>query len=129
MNAEAAARAWVAAWTQAWRAKDSQPLAAVYADDVVFRSHPFREPQPPLEYAAWAFAEEEGDVEFWFGEPVVSGERAAVEYWAVVVENGELVSLAGTALLRFGRDGRVTDQHDYWAMNPGRTLPWDGWGR
>ena len=47
---------------------------------------------------------------------------------AVVVENGEEVSLAGTSWLRFDDDGRVVDQHDYWGTAPGRTLPWDGWG-
>ena len=47
-----------------------------------FRVHPLREPQPPGEYAAWAFAEQ-ADVDFRYGEPVVDGDRAAVEYWAV----------------------------------------------
>jgi hypothetical protein len=45
-----------------------------------------------------------------------------------VVENGELVSLAGVSLLHFDEDGRVVEQHDYWDSAPGRTPPWDGWG-
>ena len=102
----------------------------MYAEDAVFRSHPFRDPQPPLEYARWAYAEEEGKPEVWFGEPIVARDgRAAVEWWAVVVENGEQVSLAGTSILRFDDDGRVIDQHDYWGTAPGRTPPWEGWGR
>jgi hypothetical protein len=45
----------------------------------------------------------------------------------VVVENGELVSLAGASLLRFDEEGRVVDQHDYWGSGPGRTPPWEDW--
>ena len=102
-------------------------LAPLYARDAIFRSHPFRDPQPPLDYARWAYAEEEGDAEVWMGEPLVAGDRAVVEWWAVVIENGELVSLAGTSLLRFDDEGRVVEQHDYWGSAPGRTPPWDGW--
>jgi hypothetical protein len=129
VDVEAAARAWADAWQRAWRALDPAPLAAVYAEEAVHRSHPFREPGSPLDYARWAFAEEEGEPEVWFGEPIAAGERAAVEWWASAVENGELVSLAGTSVLRFGEDGRILEQADYWATVPGRTPPWDNWGR
>jgi hypothetical protein len=128
VDAEAAARGWIDAWTRSWRAKDADLLAPVYADETIFRSHPFRDPQAPLEYARWAYEEEEGQPEVWMGEPLVAGDRAAIEWWAVVVENGEEVSLAGTSWLRFGEDGRVIDQHDYWGTTPGRTPPWEGWG-
>ena len=129
MDTEASARAWIDAWARSWREKDAELLAPVYATSAVFRSHPFREPQPPLEYARWAYDEEEGDPEVWMGEPLVSGDRAVVEWWAVVIENGELVSLAGASLLRFDAEGRVSDQHDYWGTAPGRTAPWADWGR
>jgi hypothetical protein len=127
VDAEAAVRAWIKAWDEAWRAKDTTPLAAVYADAAVFRSHPFREPQSPLDYARGAFDEEGEELELWWGDPLVSGNRAAVEYWAVLTENDELVSLAGIATLRFDTDGRVTEQHDYWTSTPGRVQPWTGW--
>jgi hypothetical protein len=125
----AAARAWADAWQRAWRALDPAPLGAVYAEGAVHRSHPFREPGSPLEYARWAFAEEEGEPEVWFGEPLVAGDRAVVEWWAVVIENGEQVTLAGASVLRFDEDGRAVQQGDYWATAPGRAGPWKGWGR
>jgi hypothetical protein len=128
VDAEAAARGWIDAWTSSWHAKDADLLAPVYTDETIFRSHPFRDPQAPLEYARWAYEEEEGQPEVWMGDPLVAGDRAAIEWWAVVVENGEEVSLAGTSWLRFGEDGRVIDQHDYWGTTPGRTPPWEGWG-
>jgi hypothetical protein len=127
VTVEEAARRWADTWLESWRAKDADLLAPLYAEQAVFRSHPFRDPQPPLDYARWAYAEEEGDPEVWLGEPLVADDCAAVEWWAFVVENGEPVSLAGTSILRFDDDGRVVDQHDYWNSAAGRVAPWEGW--
>lgn len=132
MDAEAAARAWVDAWRLAWPAKDPRSLATVYAEDVVFRSQPFRElhlgREGVLEYARWAFADQEQFRGCWFGDPVVTGDRATVEYWAILVENGQEVSIAGVALLRFDGDGRVSAQRDYWSLEPGAREPPEEWG-
>jgi SnoaL-like domain len=128
MDAEEAARRWVAAWDRAWRAKDASALRPIYAKSVVFRSQPDRKPQDPVEYAAAAFADEGDDLELWWGEPVVAGNRAAIEWWAALTESGELVTLAGTSWLAFGRDAKVVEQHDYWTITPGRSAPWSGWG-
>jgi len=128
VDAETAAQTWIDAWTRSWRARDPELLAPVYGDETTFRSHPFREPEPPLDYARWAYEEEEGEPEVWMGKPLVAGDRAAIEWWAVVVENGEQVSLAGTSWLRFDEDGRVIDQHDSWGTTAGRTPPWRDWG-
>ena len=129
VNAEVAARAWKHAWETSWRTLDADVLAPIYAPECVHRSHPFREPGNPIEYARWALAEEEGEPEIWMGEPIVQGARAAVEWWAVVVENGKQISLAGTSIVRFDDAGRVTEQADYWGQADGRTPPWDRWGR
>jgi SnoaL-like domain len=127
VDANAAARAWIDAWTRAWRALDESLLEPIYTPDTVHRSHPFREPGNPIDYARWAFSEEEGEPEVWMGDPIVAGDRAAVEWWAVVTENGDEISLAGCSLLRFDHDGRVVEQSDYWGEAPGRTPPWPGW--
>ena len=129
MDGEPAARAWIDAWSRSWRSLDAEPLATVYAPDAVFRSHPYREPQDPLDYARSAIAEEEGEPEVWMGEPIVSGDRAVVEWWASAIENGKLISLAGTSWLRFDADGLVVEQHDYFNECSGRVPPWSGWGR
>lgn len=132
MDAQAAARAWVDAWRRAWPACDPEPLAAVYAEDASFRSQPFREShegrEGVLEYARWAFTDQERLVGCWFAEPVVAGDRATVEYWAILVERGEEVTIAGVALLRFAPDGSVHDQRDYWSLESGRREPPPGWG-
>jgi hypothetical protein len=127
VNADEAARAWVDAWDRAWRAKEETQLAPVYADDAAHRSRPDREPQHPIDYARQAFAEEADDLELWWGEPLVDGNRAAVEWWAALTDSGELVTLAGTSWLTFGDDGRVVEQRDYWTSTPGRATPWPGW--
>ena len=120
MDSEAAARAWVAGWTAGWENADADAIGVLYAEDAVFRSHPFREPERSAhDYALRAFAGEEL-VECRFGEPIVGGDRAAVEYWAVLSADGEDETLAGIAILRFGEDGRVVEQRDYWSMEPGR---------
>ena len=125
LDTVSAARAWVDGWTRGWRAHDPDPIAALYDDDAVFRSHPLREPEDPRRYAEQAFAEED-EVEFRFGEPLVAGDRAAIEYWAVIEAKGTVETLHGVAVLRFGSDGRVVEHRDYWAMGAGRQPP--RWG-
>jgi hypothetical protein len=120
MDAEAPARAWIERWTSGWQNADAETIGALYAPDAVFRSHPFREPERSArEYALRAFSDETL-VECRFGEPVVDGDRAGVEYWAILVADDAEETLAGIALIRFGPDGRVVEQRDYWSMEPGR---------
>jgi hypothetical protein len=76
--------------------------------------------QGPAEYVRWAFADQQS-AECRFGEPVVDGARAAVDWWAVVMStDGSLQSLAGASLLRFDDDGLVVEQRDAWAEADGR---------
>jgi hypothetical protein len=119
VDTEEAARRWVEAWASGWRALDPEPIVAVYAEDCFFLSQAFREPQTPREYVEWALAEEES-AEPWFGEPLVDGDRAAVEWWAFVREDGRDITLAGTSLLRFRADGQCVEQRDAWAAADGR---------
>jgi len=98
VDAEAAARAWSESWRLSWIAKEPDLFAEQYAPGAVFRSHPFREPWVGTEgartYARRAL-EGEDEIEAWFGDPVLSGDRAAVEYWATLLEDGERVTSAG----------------------------------
>ncbi len=128
MDIDAAARRWIEAWSRSWRELDADLLQPIYTPEAVHRSHPFREPGNPIEYARWALAEEEGEPEVWMGEPLVSGDRAAIEWWAAVLENGKPITLAGASIIRFDHDGRVVEQHDYWGQTDGHVPPWPGWG-
>jgi hypothetical protein len=92
----------------------------LYAPEAVFYSHPFRERQRPSDYVEWAFGDQK-EAECRFGEPVVSGDRAAVDWWAVVTaRDGSVETLAGTSLLRFDSHGMVVEQRDAWAGQAGR---------
>jgi ketosteroid isomerase-like protein len=120
VDATAAARAWVEAWDRAWPAGDIELVVALYAADCLFYSHPFREQQAPRDYIVWAFAEQTS-AECRFGDPIVEGDRAAVDWWAVMTgHDGAEESIAGTSLLRFGADGLVVEQRDAWALESGR---------
>lgn len=133
MNADAAVRAWIEGWSRGWRDHDTGPIAALYADHATFVSAPFREPlrggEGAAEYARWAFADEAA-VELWFAEPVVGSDRAAIPYWAVMRgHDGTESTLAGISDVRFGPDGRVVEQRDYWAVTDDVAHgPPEGWG-
>jgi ketosteroid isomerase-like protein len=123
-----AARRWVEGWSRAWPAADADAVAELYAEDAQFRSQPFRDLQSPRAYAEWAFSEQD-EAECRFGEPIVVGDRAVVEYWGIVRYQGRDETIAGVALVRFGSDGRAIEQHDYWNAHEGRIEPPEGWGR
>ena len=119
MQTGEAARRWIDGWLRGWRALDPEPVVALYADDCLFLSHPFRRHERPRDYVVRALGEEEW-AEPWFGEPLVDGDRAAVEWWAFVREDGTDVTLAGTSLLRFREDGLCVEQRDVFAVAEGR---------
>ena len=127
MDTAAAAERWRSAWERAWAAKDGAAIAALYADGAVYRSGPFREPERSArDYVDRVFAEEDAVV-CRFGEPLVTGDRAAVEWWATYREGGEDVTLLGVTVLRFGDDGLVVQHTDYWSDAAGRVEPFPGW--
>jgi hypothetical protein len=107
-------------WSRAWPTGDVETVAALYAPNAVFYSHPFGKRTTPRDYVTWAFAEQ-ADAECRFGTPVIDGERATVEWWAAITSlDGSVETIAGTSVLRFGGDGLVVEQRDVWAAAPGR---------
>jgi len=80
------------------------------------------------EYVSQAF-DEEGEPRVWVGAPVVDGDRAAIEWWAALIENGVETTLAGTSVLRFDDEGLVAEQRDSWNQVEGLREPPDNWGR
>lgn len=62
------ARRWADGYKLAWEAGDPKAAAALYAPDCVFRSAPFREPEPPLSYTTRVFPEARAE-HVRFGEP------------------------------------------------------------
>jgi len=128
----AAAERWASIWKAAWEARDTDAIVGLYHAEVIFSTQPFRVVYRGLdgvrEYVAQAFAEEE-DPNVWVGAPVVDGDRAAIEWWAALFENGVEITLAGTSILRFAPDGLVIEQRDTWNQADGHRQPPEGWGR
>lgn len=124
--AEEGAACWARAWREAWEALDPEPILACYASSAVLSTEPFREPHRGREavraYVTGVFGEEEG-VRVWMSEPIVAGDRAAISWWASLREDGADATLAGTSLLRFDADGRVTEQWDAWNRSTERRQP------
>jgi nuclear transport factor 2 (NTF2) superfamily protein len=130
LDADAAARRWRDTWERAWPAKDVDAIVALYSDEVPYRALAFREADEGLagvrRYLEREFGVEH-EIECRFGEPVVGGGRAAVEWWASWTEDGQDVTLAGATFLRFDEDGLVVDHRDYWNEVPRREPPFSGW--
>jgi hypothetical protein len=126
LNTAGAARRWAETWAAAWPRLDAEAIAALYAAEHAYRALAFREPTTARRYLAENFAVE-SEVECRFGEPIVEGDRAAVEWWGTWVEAGARLTLAGSTLLRFDDDGFVVDHRDYWNEIERREEPYEGW--
>jgi hypothetical protein len=130
VDADAAARRWTETWRRAWPAREVDAIAALYADGAVYRALAFREPDRGTagvrRYLESVFGEEE-QVECWLGEPIVAAGRAAIEWWATWIEEGDRLTLAGATVLRFDAEGLVLDHRDYWNQVEEREAPYDEW--
>ena len=132
MDTRSAARRWADTWQRCWLTGDAGTIAALYAPGARYSTAPFRDPyfgpDGALAYLRPVF-EEESNVEAHFGEPIVDGDRASVQWWASLTEPERDVTYAGTSTLRFDADGLVTDEWDSWNEAEGRHVPPHGWGR
>jgi hypothetical protein len=130
MSVEAAAARWAETWSRAWPERDVEAIAALYSDAAVYRSLAFREPDLGLagvrRYLEEQFGAEQ-NVECWFGRPIVSGDRAAVEWWGAWTEQGQELTFAGVSVLRFDEQGQVVDHRDYDNDVQRRAPPYAGW--
>lgn len=126
-----AASRWARVWHEAWDARDTEAIVALYAPDVRFSTEAFRVPYRGRDgvraYVALAF-DEEREPRVWVGAPIVDGARAAIEWWAAVTENDVEITLAGVSVLYFNAEGLVIEQWDSWNQGEGRQQPPPGWG-
>ena len=122
---------WIAAYGRAWVGGDPEAAVALFTEDAVFRSSPFREPHTGSAgiVVDWTRATStQYELELRFGEPLVEGNKAVVEWWAVMRDEGAWVTLPGALLLRFAEDGRCEQLREYWHVEDGRHEPPPGWG-
>ena len=130
-NNRLAVSRWVRNYTKAWLKKDAKAIAALFTEDAVYNSHPFRPVtqgrKSILDYTLGAL--DVGQVyDVRFGKPVVEGYRAAVEYWTTMKEKVEDVTLAGCVTLHFAKNGLCKELHDYWVLHTGKQQAAPNWG-
>jgi hypothetical protein len=125
-----AARRWKDTWESGWPRGDADAIAGLYSPSATYRALAFRKPNQGIDgvraYLRANF-EAETKIRCRFGEPIVAGTRAAVQWWASWVEGGVPVSMAGVTILRFDESGRVVDHRDYWNQDEDRLEPYEGW--
>jgi hypothetical protein len=125
-----AARRWVSVWQRAWEALDVESIVALYGEDAVLSTAPFRTPYRGPDgvrsYVARVFGEEE-QPRVRMGKQIVEGDSAAIPWWATLREEGIDVTLAGTSLLRFDDSGLVAEQWDTWNVTQGHHDPPEEW--
>lgn len=126
-------RRWVEAYAQAWEDMDADAAAALFSEDATYRSLIFDEPNRGRDgiRAYWLRAtSDQADVDVTMGDPLVDGDRVAVEWWTTMLDTSEDedLTLPGVLLLRFGPDGLCRSLREYWAFEPGRHEPFEGWG-
>lgn len=122
---------WIEGYGRAWRDRDADAAASLFTDEAVYRSHPLREPHRGRDAIReyWAGAtSSQADLDLLFGTPIVAGDRAAVEWWAQMLSDGEEVTLPGILYLRFALDGRCEELREAWHAEAGRIPPPEGWG-
>ncbi|WP_062349948.1 nuclear transport factor 2 family protein [Herbidospora yilanensis] len=116
MNTREIARRFAQTWQTGWAVHDVDLLLSLYAPGIVHHSMPFREPHRGLdalrEYLTWSFAEEDV-LDVRFGEPLVDGDTAAIEF-RVRAREGEL---AGCVFVTFDAEGLAVATRDYWHMS------------
>src|SRR5918995_2232415 len=121
---------WIEDYADAWRRGDDELVGELFTEDGVYRSSPLRPATVGRasirEYWRNAIASQEA-LDLRFGDPVVHGNRVVVEWWAVMRDDGQDVTLPGCLLLRFTSGGRCEELREYWNRAEGRHEPPDGW--
>jgi len=132
INIHEAANAWDSAYADAGIRADDPAVTELFTEDAVYSEHPTREPhvgrEPIGAYWRWAIGTQ-ADLDLAFGDPVVDGDRAAVEWWAMMIDRGEPRTLPGILMLRFDDQGRCRELREAWFWLEGRHPPPAGWGR
>jgi len=131
MPTHEAVKDWAEAYRVAWEQADSEGAAALFADGATYRDNIYEEPHRDREGISeyWSgVTSEQSSTTVRMGEPVVSGNRADVEFWTTMDAGGSPITLAGCLLLDFDDSGKCTALREYWQVAEGTQQPPDGWG-
>ncbi len=123
--------AWAEAYRKAWEERDADAAAPLFTEDAEYRDQSFSEPYTGRVgvHTYWStVTSTQSDVSVRMGRPFVDGNRATVEFWTNMKNDGQDVTLAGALLLEFAEDGLCRRLREYWFFAPEITPPHEGWG-
>jgi hypothetical protein len=123
--------AWLDGYRRAWEQADTPAVLGLFTADATYRSHPLRLAHAGHRGVAdyWArVTADQRDVRVRFGDPIVDGDRVAVEWWTVMRAGGDPVTLAGCLLLTFAADGRCQALRECWNLAEALVDPPPDWG-
>lgn len=123
---------WIAEFLRCWRESDAEGVVGLFTPDAIYRSGPFR----PAAHGSAAIRAywirstgAQRQIRVVAGEPVIEGNRAAVEWWASWTEEGRPVTLPGCMVVRLTLEGRCEELREYWQFEQAERPVPDGWGR
>ncbi|HWK19552.1 MAG TPA: nuclear transport factor 2 family protein [Microbacteriaceae bacterium] len=122
---------WLDDYRTAWVERDPEAAAALFTEDATYQDQPYEEPyrgrDGVREY--WTkVTSTQSDIRMSYGTPIVSGDRAAVEWWVTLKNDGFELTLAGEFYLVFDPSGLVRVLREYWHFGEGAKTPIAGWG-
>jgi uncharacterized protein (TIGR02246 family) len=123
--------AWLERYRIAWEEGDSDAAAALFTEDAVYRSSPFREPHLGQDgiRAYWEQATaSQSETRVRIGTPITQDNRSAVEWWATTRDDATEITLPGILFLRFAPDGRCEELREAWNVAEEMVEPYAGWG-
>jgi uncharacterized protein (TIGR02246 family) len=124
--------AWLEGYRRAWEQADTPAVLGLFTEDATYRSHPLRPVHSGHDGIAayWAQATaDQQDVRVRLGDPVVDGDRVAVEWWTTIRSGGSPITLVGCLLLTFAVDGRCRALRECWNLAEELLDPPADWGR
>jgi len=122
---------WLAAYRQAWTARDADAAAALFTEDATYAEQPYEAAfvgrGGVRDYWARVTATQ-SDIEMQFGTPITVGNRTAVEWWTTLKNGGVPMTLAGAFILTFDASGLCRTLREYWHFVAETKTPKRGWG-
>jgi hypothetical protein len=122
---------WARSYARAWETADAEAAADLFSEDATYRSNIFEDPHLGRAgiVSYWkSVTSTQREVMVEMGRPIVQGNRAAVEFWTTMENDGALVTLPGCLLLTFDAAGKCLTLHEYYTFGEGRLGPPPEWG-
>ena len=129
----------MAAYLDAWETRDADAVEKLFTPDGVYQSIPG--------VRAETFDGREAIHKYWYdvtreqskihgvqGEPIVTGNRAAIEIWVTFRDpeyepkGNHMITLLETNVVTFVKGGLASKNVEYWNLIPGVHPPPKGWG-